>query len=101
MFVRVDVVLAVYWSRDEEEMFAQPMINEMDWFNSAAQMIPHWPSNASAEAVKTSWAHDWQSQSSEKLSLLLTRGQSTDRIVMIAQLSSRSIGLVVSIQLLR
>ncbi len=55
MFVRVDVVLAVYWSEDEEEMFAQPMINEMDWFNSAAQMIPHWPSNASAEAVKTSW----------------------------------------------
>ena len=55
MFVRVDVVLAVYWSDDGEEMFAQPMINEMDWFNSAAQMIPHWPTKSSEEAVQTSW----------------------------------------------
>lgn len=55
MFVRVDVVLAVYWSDDGQEMFAQPMINEMDWFNSAAQMIPHWPSNSSEEAVQASW----------------------------------------------
>lgn len=55
MFVRVDVVLAVHWSEDGEEMFAQPMINEMDWFNSAAQMIPHWPSNASHEAAESAW----------------------------------------------
>ena len=55
MFVRVDVVLAVHWSDDGEEMFAQPMINEMDWFNSAAQMIPHWPSNASEVAIQSSW----------------------------------------------
>lgn len=55
MFVRVDVVLAVYWSDDGKEMFAQPMINEMDWFNSAAQMIHHWPSNSSQEALASSW----------------------------------------------
>ena len=55
MFVRVDVVLAVHWREDGEEMYVQPMINEMDWFNSAAQMIPHWPSNASKAAVEAAW----------------------------------------------
>ena len=53
--MRVDVVLAVYWSNDGEQMFAQPLINEMDWFNSAAQMIPHWPASASQEAIQSSW----------------------------------------------
>ena len=55
MFVRVDVVLAVHWREDGEEMYVQPMINEMDWFNSAAQMIPHWPSNASEAAAEAAW----------------------------------------------
>ena len=55
MFVRVDVVLAVHWREDGEEMYVQPMINEMDWFNSAAQMIPHWPSNSSKAAVEAAW----------------------------------------------
>ena len=55
MFVRVDVVLAVHWREDGEEMYVQPMINEMDWFNSAAQMIPHWPSNNSKTALEAAW----------------------------------------------
>ena len=33
MYARMDVVLGVYW--EGGRMFAQPLINEMDWFNSA------------------------------------------------------------------
>ncbi len=98
MFVRVDVVLAVHWSEDGEEMFAQPMINEMDWFNSAAQMIPHWPSNASAEASADLMGRTPRQASPQRSSSPpLTRGHSTDRIIMVAQLSSRSMGLGVKV----
>lgn len=41
MFVRVDVVLAVHWDSAGEEMYVTPLINEMDWFNSAAQVHAH------------------------------------------------------------
>ena len=46
MFVRVDVVLGTYWDSEGKNMFVEPLINEMDWFNSASQMIPHWSAPA-------------------------------------------------------
>ena len=49
MYDRVDVVLGVFWEGDR--MFTQPLINEMDWFNSAGVMMRYWPVNASAEAA--------------------------------------------------
>lgn len=49
MYARVDVVLGVYWEGDR--MFTQPLINEMDWFNSAGVMMRYWPVNASEEAA--------------------------------------------------
>lgn len=49
MYARVDVVLGVFW--EDERMFTQPLINEMDWFNSAGVMMRYWPINASAEAA--------------------------------------------------
>lgn len=57
MFVRVDVVLGVYWDDAGENMFVQPLINEMDWFNSASQMIAHWPLDDSPEGFRKSWGY--------------------------------------------
>lgn len=37
MYARMDVVLGVYW--EGGRMFAQPLINEMDWFNSAGAAL--------------------------------------------------------------
>jgi hypothetical protein len=55
MFVRVDIVLGVHWDESGQNMSVVPLINEMDWFNSAAQMIPHWPSGDSPESLQQSW----------------------------------------------
>lgn len=59
MFVRVDVVLGTYWDSEGKNMFVEPLINEMDWFNSASQMIPHWstggPDIGHLEGDKLSW----------------------------------------------
>ncbi|CAL8472050.1 g11592 [Coccomyxa elongata] len=59
MFVRVDVVLGTYWDDEGANMFVEPLINEMDWFNSASQMIPHWsiggPDISHLEGDKISW----------------------------------------------
>lgn len=41
MYARMDVVLGVYW--EDDRMFVQPLINEMDWFNSAGVMMRYWP----------------------------------------------------------
>ncbi|CAK0779312.1 hypothetical protein CVIRNUC_004740 [Coccomyxa viridis] len=49
MYARMDVVLGVYW--EGGRMFAQPLINEMDWFNSAGVMMRYWPVNSSTEAL--------------------------------------------------
>ncbi|KAK9813200.1 hypothetical protein WJX72_010477 [[Myrmecia] bisecta] len=40
VFARVDVVMAAYYVGDE--MFVVPVINEMDWLNSAGTMLPAW-----------------------------------------------------------
>ncbi len=59
MFVRVDVVLGTYWDDEGANMFVEPLINEMDWFNSASQMIPHWSTGSTdmshLEGDKLSW----------------------------------------------
>jgi hypothetical protein len=57
MFVRVDVVLGTYWDEKGENMFVEPLINEMDWFNSASQMIAHWATDESLESHISSWGH--------------------------------------------
>lgn len=53
--MRVDIVLGVYWDAEGGEMSVVPLVNEMDWFNSAAQMIPHWPLSDSTDAHQQSW----------------------------------------------
>ena len=48
MYARMDVVLGVYW--EDNRMFVQPLINEMDWFNSAGVMMRYWPVCAGFES---------------------------------------------------
>ena len=67
MFVRVDVVLAVHWDATEEQMFVVPMINEMDWFNSAAQMIPHWPPAGAPEQARGQDVASWGERLARRL----------------------------------
>lgn len=57
MFARVDVVLGTHWDESGENMFVEPLINEMDWFNSASQMIAHWGTDDSVDGQKSSWGH--------------------------------------------
>ena len=47
MYARMDVVLGVYW--EDDRMFVQPLINEMDWFNSAGVMMRYWPVSGGPE----------------------------------------------------
>lgn len=51
MYARMDVVMGVYWKEDDGLMYVQPLINEMDWFNSAGVMMRYWPLDATAEAA--------------------------------------------------
>ena len=68
MFVRVDVVLAIHWDAASGEMFVVPLINEMDWFNSAAQMITHWPPAGGApEQARGREAASWGSRLAGRL----------------------------------
>ena len=57
MFVRVDIVLGTYWDEKGENMFVEPLINEMDCFNSASQMIGHWASDDSPKGHTSAWGH--------------------------------------------
>ncbi|EIE23594.1 hypothetical protein COCSUDRAFT_63121 [Coccomyxa subellipsoidea C-169] len=57
MFARVDVALGTHWDESGENMFVEPLINEMDWFNSASQMIAHWETDDSLDGQKSSWGH--------------------------------------------
>ena len=41
VFVRVDIVLAAQWLNDDEVLL-HPMINEMDWLNSAGMLAAFW-----------------------------------------------------------
>lgn len=41
VMIRVDVVLGAQWDSDGQ-ILLWPMINEMDWFNSAAMMSSFW-----------------------------------------------------------
>ena len=41
VMVRVDVVLGAHWDA-EDQISLWPMINEMDWFNSAAMLTNFW-----------------------------------------------------------
>jgi hypothetical protein len=50
MYARMDVVLGVYWKEDGK-MYVQPLINEMDWFNSAGVMMRYWAVNSTLEAA--------------------------------------------------
>lgn len=67
MFVRVDVVLAVHWDAAGTEMSVVPLINEMDWFNSAAQMIAHWPPADAAERAMGHGVDSWGDRLARRL----------------------------------
>lgn len=41
VFIRVDIVLAAHWLTDDEVALV-PMINEMDWLNSAGMLAAFW-----------------------------------------------------------
>lgn len=41
VFIRVDIVLAPHWLTDDEVLLV-PMINEMDWLNSAGMLATFW-----------------------------------------------------------
>ena len=41
VFIRVDIVLAAHWLTDDEVALV-PMINEMDWLNSAGMLATFW-----------------------------------------------------------
>ena len=41
VFIRVDIVLATHWLTDDEALLV-PMINEMDWLNSAGMLATFW-----------------------------------------------------------
>lgn len=45
VFIRVDVVLAAHWLTDDEVALV-PMINEMDWLNSAGMLAAFWKDSA-------------------------------------------------------
>lgn len=49
MFVRVDVVLGAHWLSDEE-LELVPMINEMDWLNSAGMLTHFWAQSPAPQA---------------------------------------------------
>ena len=46
VMVRVDVVLGAQWDSNGQILF-RPMINEMDWFNSAGMLSDFWKPFAS------------------------------------------------------
>lgn len=41
VFIRVDIVLATHWLTNDEVLLV-PMINEMDWLNSAGMLAAFW-----------------------------------------------------------
>ena len=47
VFIRVDIVLAAHWV-DNDEVLLYPMINEMDWLNSAGMLATFWKEQTAA-----------------------------------------------------
>ncbi len=45
VMVRVDVVLGAYWN-NQGQISLWPMVNEMDWFNSAGVLTSFWKDSA-------------------------------------------------------
>ena len=51
VFIRVDIVLAAHWLTDNEVALV-PMINEMDWLNSAGMLAAFWKDPATLDDMK-------------------------------------------------